>query len=173
MKTIAAALFALTLFQTTKEDVIVDLKDGYSRLETGEFAVEFPTGWDVMPRNEQGERKIMPKDRTGEITIRTMSATTDSWEQIYEKHLYDMTSKVGGKSSGMRQRREASGMESVAYELIDGGGFGKRKFMIVRDRDGKMLVMGMTVPTREDLKTWSEHFTRFTKTARIGDKWKG
>ncbi|MBV6458633.1 MAG: hypothetical protein HONBIEJF_01766 [Fimbriimonadaceae bacterium] len=170
MKTIAAALLALTLFQTTKEDVIVDLKDGYSRLETGEFAVEFPTGWDVMPRNEAGERKIMPKDRTGEITIRVLPSSTDSWEQIYDKHLFDITEKVGGKSSGMRLRKEASGMESMAYELIDGGGFGKRKFMIVKDRDGRMLSMGMTVPTREDLKLWSEHFTRFTKTARLANK---
>jgi len=176
MKLLAAALIALTFcqdktpdtVQTPQDYILTDLKTGYSRLETKAWAVEIPTHWDVMPANDVGERKIVPKDRTGEMSIKILPATTDSWEIIYNAHLFEMKKLHGGKSSGSRTRMALGDMDSLAYELIDNYGFAKRKYLILRNRkDNRLMVLSMTVPTRDDLRSWSEYFTQFTKTARF------
>lgn len=167
MNSLLALAATLALAQLPKDAKVVDLKDGYSRIDTASYSIELPKGWQVSEETPWGQRKAHPKGSDGELGVMTAPPGRQSWDQLYQTSLYFILRESKGKPTPYRLGKTASGLETASFEVLDEEGFAARRYILIRGKDGRLLALSVKVPSREADKAWSAHFDRLTRTARF------
>jgi len=160
-------LASMLLVQLPTDAKVTALGDGYSRIETTSYSIELPTGWQVSEETPWGQRKAHPKSSEGELGVMTAPPGTQTWEQLYQTSLYFILREGSGKPSPYRLGKTESGLETASFEVVDESGFASRRFILIRGKDGRLLALSVKVPSREQDREWSKHFTRLSKSARF------
>jgi len=168
MNTILAIVAAtLVSVQLPKDAKVVDLHDGYSRVETASYVVELPNGWSISEETPWGQRKAQPKGTDGELGVMTAPPGRQTWDQLYQTSLYFILRESKGKPTPYKLSKTASGLETASFEVLDDDGFAARRFVLIRGKDGRLLALSVKVPNRAADKDWTKHFERLIRTARF------
>jgi hypothetical protein len=167
MNAFVAIAIALSMTQIPKDAKVVNLQDGYSRVTTGSYSIELPTGWEVSEETPWGQRKAHPKGADGELGVMTAPPGQQSWDQLYETSLFFIQREAKGKPTPYRLSKTASGLEAASFEVMDDSGFAARRYILIRGKDGRLLALSVRVPSRSADKQWTKHFERLTRTARF------
>lgn len=146
---------------------VVNLGDGYSRVETLSYSIELPTGWQVSEETPWGQRKANPKGEAGELGVMTAPPGQQSWDQLYQTSLYFIMRESKGKPTPYRLGKTAGGLETGSFEVLDDTGFAARRYILIKGKDGRLLALSVRVPSREADKEWTKHFERLSRTARF------
>lgn len=162
-----ALVSGLLLAQLPKDAKVLKLADGYSRVETAEYSIEVPTGWEVSDQTPWGQRKAHPSNSSGELGVMTAPPGRQSWDQLYQTSLYFILRESKGKPTPYRLGKTASGLETASFEVLNDAGFAARRYILIRGKDGRLLALSVKVPSRSADKEWSKHFERLAATAKF------
>lgn len=167
MNFLSIAFSIAALSQAPSDAKIVDLGDGYSRIQAANYSVEVPSGWEVSSETPWGQRTMHPKNRAGELGVMTAPPGRQTWDQLYQTSLYFIQRESKGKPTPYRVTRMASGLEAASFELLDDSGFASRRYVLIKDESRGLLALSVKVPSREADKEWSKHFRRLIGSARL------
>jgi len=143
------------------------LKDNYTRYVTPSYSVEIPTGWEMSDESYFGQRKVKPNKAGGEIGLMTAPPSNQSWDQVYRTSLYFIMREGSGKATPYRLGKTASGIDTASFEVVDEEGFPSRRYVLMKNSDGRLLALSVRVPDRTKDKEWTSHFERLCKTAQF------
>jgi len=165
-----ASVLALTgiYAQTKSEARLSPLADGYVRVETDAYRIEVPKGWAVTRETPWGQRKATPEGKTGgELGMMTGGRTQSSWEELYQTSLYFIQREEKGKATPFTVGKSAQGYETASFSVLDGEGFARRRFVLMRDGQGTLLALSIRIPARAQESELKKHFDRLVRTAVI------
>lgn len=167
MNLATSLLATLMLSQFPKDAKITSLADGYSRVETSSYSIDLPTGWEVSEETRWGQRKANPKGNEGELGIMTAPPGKQTWEELYQTSLYFILRESKGKPTPYRLGKTESGLETASFEVLDATGFAARRYILIRDKSGRLLALSVKVPSKDADKEWTKHFERMTRSAKF------
>ncbi|KAA0236955.1 MAG: hypothetical protein EDM74_10700 [Armatimonadetes bacterium] len=167
MNLLVTLLATSLLSQLPQDAKVLDLGDGYSRVVTATYSVELPTGWDISSETRWGQRKAHPNGSNGELGIMTAPPGQQSSDELYHTSLFFILREKKGKPTPYRLGKTSDGLETASFEVVDRQGFAARRYILIRNVDGRLLALSVHVPNREADKQWSAHFERLLRTARF------
>jgi len=165
---IISLLAAMTAISQLPADAkVIKLGDGYNRIETSTYAIEVPAGWQVSEETPWGQRTAHPKDHSGELGVMSAPPGRQTWDQLYQTSLYFILRESKGKPTPYRLQKNERGLETASFEVLDDHGYAARRYILMREKDGRLLALSVRVPSREADKEWTAHFERLSRTARL------
>ncbi len=160
-------ILPLVLAQTTEPDhSIVDLKDGYVRVETKTYSIEVPKGWKVTPETRWGQRKIAPTGG-GELGVMTAPPSRASWDDLYDTSLYFIMRESEGTPTPYTVTKLKNGLEAATFAVKDERGFANRRYVLVKHPEKGLLALSVRIPGTDTEKEWAAHFDRMVASAKF------
>ncbi|HRF60663.1 MAG TPA: hypothetical protein PLH94_12230 [Fimbriimonadaceae bacterium] len=144
-----------------------DLKDGFVRVETSSYTIEVPKGWEVGAETSFGQRKVSPEKGAAEIGVMTAPPTRNSWDELYRTSLYFILREEDGNPTPYKLTKTAQGYEAASFSVLDDKGFAKRRYMLLKSKDNRLLALSIKIPGKQDEKTLAPAFDRLVRTARM------
>jgi hypothetical protein len=146
---------------------LIDLVDGYVRVETATYTLEVPKEWKVTPETRWGQRKISPAGG-GELGAMTAPPSQQSWDQLYDTALYFiLRDGDGGKPTKYEIVKTKRGYEAASFSIIDKEGFAKERYMMVKHPEKGLLALSVAIPNKDGEKQWAAHFKRMVDSAEF------
>lgn len=156
---------AATILQTTPQDAkLVDLKDGYVRVETATYQLEVPKDWKVTAETRWGQRKFYPEGK-GELGAMTAPPSQQSWDQLYETALYFILRDEEGKPTPYEKTKTKQGYEAASFSVLNKEGFATQRFMMIKHETKGLLALSIKIPSQKDEEKWTGYFKRMVDTA--------
>lgn len=165
MNFLSYAITTLALAQIPSDAKVIDLGDGYCRIQAATYSVEVPKGWDVSNQTPWGQRTMRPKSTSGELAVMTAPSGGQSWDQLYQTSLYYIQRESKGKPTPYRISKMPNGLEAASFELVDDTGFASKRYILIKNEPKGLLALSVKVPNREADKEWSRHFERLVRSA--------
>jgi len=168
MNLITALTSLVMLVQGPASDTkSVDLNDGYIRVQTPNYELEVPKGWEIGRETPWGSRAVHPPKGEGELSVMTAPPGNQSWDQLYQTSLYFIMREGPGKATPYKLVKTPRGLDAASFEVVDDKGFANRRYVLIKDQASGLIALSVKVPSREADKEWSKHFERLIKTARF------
>ncbi|MDI9637364.1 hypothetical protein QPK87_10590 [Kamptonema cortianum] len=145
---------------------IVDLGDGYVRVEAKTYSIEVPQGWSVSPETRWGQRKISPEGK-GELGAMTAPPSQQSWDQLYQTALYFILRDGDGKPTKYEIVKTKRGYQAAAFNILDESGFAKQRYMMIKHETKGLLALSVAIPDKKSEEVWAGHFKRMVDTAQF------
>lgn len=174
---ISSVLLVVAMAATGPSDAkLVDLGDGYVRVETSAYSLEMPAGWAVSEETPWGARKAEPKAKSGNLGVMTaggnlgaMTAppTRETWDGLYRTSLYFIMRERGGKATPYELTKTESGIPAMVFQVKNDSGFAARRYVMLRNPDGRLLALSVDIPNEDVEPIWQRHFDRMVRTARF------
>lgn len=165
MSLLAGSLALLLL--NPKDAEVVDLKDGFIRVKTSAYSLEVPKGWKVSPETPWGARKMVPTEGRGELGAMTAGPTRASWDDLYRTSLYFIQREEQGKPTPYTVSKTAQGYEAASFTVLDKEGFAARRYVLLKDKNGRVLALNVRIPGRQAEPKLVPIFERMVRTARM------
>lgn len=162
-----ASLAAFILGQTSDAKVI-DLKDGFVRVETKEYSFEVPKGWEVGSQTSWGARDLTPDKGAGSMGAMTAPPSTQSWDRLYQTSLYFIMREKPGKATPYVLGKVPQGYETMSFQVADPDGFASRRYVILKAKTNQVLALSVKIPGKSEEKKFTVIFDRMIKSAKIG-----
>jgi hypothetical protein len=164
----AASLALACLGFAQKDAKRVELPDGFVRVETREYSIEVPRDWTVSSQTPWGARKATPKGEKGaELGVMTAAPSQASWESLYRTSLYFIEREEPGEATPFTLGKTREGLETMSFSVLDAGGFAARRYVLVKNGDGRLLALSVRIPNPVKEKELVAHFDRMVATARF------
>jgi len=161
----AVALAAFALDKTVRKE----LKDGYVRVETPSYTIEVPKAWSVSAETPWGARKLSPDQGKAEMGTMTAGPTRAGWEELLRTSMYFILREEKGKPTPNTISRTSQGYEACSFSVLDEEGFAKRRYVLLKNSDGRVLALNVRIPDRQSEAALAKHFERLVRTARFAD----
>ncbi|MDX2066439.1 MAG: hypothetical protein SFX74_11915 [Fimbriimonadaceae bacterium] len=157
-------LFAM-LWQSDAK--IVDLKDGYVRVETASYSLEVPKGWEVSRETSFGQREF--EGSTGRMSAMTANAgAKPDWDRLYQTSLYFIMREKKGKATPYKLGKTDTGFNTCSFSILDDSGFAERRYVLLHNPAGPLLALSVKIPDRKREKELAASFDRMIKSAKFG-----
>jgi hypothetical protein len=155
--------FALVLQTDAK---IVDLKDGFVRVETSSYSLEVPKGWEVSRETSFGQREF--DGPTGRMSAMTANAgVKPDWDRLYNTSLYFIMREKKGKATPYKLGKSEQGYNTCSFTIIDEKGFADRRYVLLHHPTGSLLALSVKIPDQKREKELVSAFDRMIKSARM------
>lgn len=161
------ALAFANMQEAPRDAKVVDLGDGYVRVESSLYTVEVPKGWAVGAETPWGARSMAPEGTKGELGVMTAGPTTASWDELYQTSLYFIMREERGKATPYELSRTRQGYEAMSFSVLDSEGFPARRYVLLKAPSGRALALSVKIPSQASEKQWQVHFERMVRTARL------
>ncbi|MFM9872861.1 MAG: hypothetical protein ACKVQS_05275 [Fimbriimonadaceae bacterium] len=161
---IAAMILSIPFGQTTPDAKLIDLADGYVRVEAKTYSMEVPKGWVVEAETRWGQRKIAPSGG-GELGAMTAPPSQQSWDELYDTALYFIMRDEKGTATPYEKVKTKRGYEAASFSVLDKEGFAKRRYMMIKEPTKGLLALSVKIPDQKSEKEWAGHFKRMVDTA--------
>lgn len=146
---------------------LVDLKDGFVRVETPAYSFEIPKGWEVSAETPYGARDMTPAKGAGTLGAMTAPPTTQSWDQLYKTSLFFILREKDGKATPYVLGKAKQGYERMSFEVADEDGFASRRYVILKSKANRILALSVKLTSKKDEKVFVGYFDRMISSARI------
>jgi len=146
---------------------VVDLRDGYARVETSSYVIDVPKGWKVSEETPWGQRKAKPGSGAGELGVMTAPPSQQGWGPTLDTALYFINREESGKATPYKLVKTPAGYDAATFEVLDKEGFAARRFVMVKHPEKGLLALSVRVPNRKEDEKWTAHFERMVKSARF------
>ncbi len=146
---------------------IVDLKDGFVRVETKSYTFEVPKGWEVGSETPWGARDMTPAKGAGAMGAMTAPPSTQSWDRLYETSLYFITREKPGKATPYVLGKAPQGYETMTFQVVSADGFADRRYTILKSKGNRILALSVKIPGKDQEKKFMDVFDRMIKSAKI------
>lgn len=171
MKIVTALLVGLAALAATafaqSDARVTDLGDGYVRVTAETYSIEVPKGWAVGRETRWGQRDAKPADGSGKLGVMTAGPSRASWDDLYRTSLYFIMREDEGTATKYTLSKTAEGLEAMSFSVLDKDGFAQRRYVLVKNTDGRVLALSVEIPSKAGEKKWASHFDRLVKTARF------
>jgi hypothetical protein len=157
-----ALLACLATISDTKQ---TNLPDGFVRVETAAYTIELPPGWSVSRETSFGQREMSK----GEAQMTAMTAPgggRQSWDRLYQTAVYFST-RGGGKATPYKLTKTKQGYEAMSYSVLDGSGWARTRYMILKSKNGNALALSVKIPGKQREGELTAIFDRLVHTAKI------
>jgi hypothetical protein len=145
---------------------IVDLKDGFVRVETSSYSLEVPKGWEVSRETAFGQRE-MTSD-TGRMTAMTAAGGgKQGWEQLYRTSLYFIMREKKGNPTPYQISKTKQGYEACSFSILDSDGFADRRYVILKNEVQNILALSVKIPDKKKETGLMAQFDRMVRTAKL------
>jgi hypothetical protein len=162
------ALTPLLLLMAQASDAkIVNLADGFVRVETAAYSFEVPKGWAVGRETPWGARDLKPASGPGALSAMTAGPSDAGWDQLYQTSLFFIRREAAGKPTPYKVEKTKQGYEACTFSMMDDEGFANRRYVLLKTPSGKVLALSVKIPSRENEKTLQPIFSRFVTSAKI------
>jgi len=156
-------LATLLILSETK---IVDLKDGFVRVDTPSYTVEVPKGWEVTPETRFGQREFNGK--TGNMSAMTApGGGRQGWDRLYNTSLYFIGREMDAKPTPYKLGKTKQGYETASWSMLDKDGFAKARYVILKASNDNILALSVKIPDRKQERDLQSAFTRLVETAKL------
>lgn len=159
------AAFALLL--TASDAKIVDLKDGFVRVDTASYSLEVPKGWEVSPETSFGQREMTSSE--GKMTAMTAAGGgRQGWEQLYRTSLFFIMREKKGQATPYKISKSSQGYEACTFSILDEKGFADRRYVILKNpKTENILALSVKIPNQKKEKDLQAAFDRMVRTAKL------
>lgn len=149
-----------------KDYSVVDLEDGFVRLETKTYSIEVPKGWEIGKETPWGDRKVTPSNG-GQLGAMTAPPSQQSWEELYQTALYFINREEKGKATPFEKVKTKRGYEAASFSVLDDEGFAKRRFVMVKHPEKGLLALSVKITDKKQEKELASYFKRMVDTAEF------
>jgi hypothetical protein len=146
---------------------MIDLKDGFVRVETKAYIFEVPKGWAVSSETPWGARDMTPEKGSGAMGAMTAPPSTQSWDQLYRTSLYFITREKPGKATPYVLGKAPQGYETMSFQVAGTDGFADRRYTILKSKENRILALSVKIPSKDQEKKFMDMFDRMIKSAKI------
>lgn len=161
-------LASLSIGAFAQKDVrSTDLGDGFVRIVTASYTIEVPKGWEVGAETSFGQRKVAPEKGSAEIGIMTAPPNKNSWDQLYQTSLYFILREEDGKPTPYKLTKTDQGYEAASFSVLDAQGFAKRRYVLLKSKENRLLALSIKIPAKQDEKSLANYFDRLVRSARM------
>ena len=159
--------------QCRKGEVTNKMTIQYCKIETKNYLIQTPEGWEVGQETPFGQREIRPTKETKADAGASMSSMTgpglgrQSWQQLYETSLYFITryapNREKMKATPFTLGKSRQGFETCAWTMTDPDGLPLQRHVILKHSNGNILALSVKIPpaaakeSKEGLKTIFQH----------------
>jgi hypothetical protein len=162
---VAAVIFA-SQPAPPRDARIIDLKDGFVRVDAPTYSIEVPRGWKVTAETPWGARKAEPSSGRGELGVMTAPPGRQSWESLYRTSLYFiLRGDPEGEPTRYKITKKNNGLEACEFSVLDKNGFAYKRYVLLRHPEKGLLALNVDIPSRADEKVWVAKFDRMVRTA--------
>ena len=153
-----------------KGEVTKKMTTSYRKIETKNYVIETPEGWEVGQETSFGQREIRPAKETKADRGASMSSMTgpglgrQSWQQLYETSLYFITRYAPNgekmKATPFTLGKSQQGFETCAWTMTDSDGLPLQRHVILKHSNGNILALAVKIPpaaAKEGLNTIFQH----------------
>ncbi len=145
---------------------IVDLKDGFVRVETPSYSLEVPKGWEVSRETSFGQREMT--SNAGKMTAMTAAGGgKQGWEQLYRTSLFFIMREKKGNATPYQISKTKQGYEACSFSILDADGFADRRYVILKNEVQNILALSVKIPERKLEKGLLAQFDRMVRTAKL------
>ena len=156
-----------TTLHAADESKVIDLKDGYVRVETRAYSVELPKGWKFGDETPWGARKMSNSKSAGEMGTMTAGPSKATWDELYKTSMYFIMREEKGKATPFKIEKTSQGYEACTFTIVDDSGFAKRRYVLLKAKSGKVLALNVKIPSKAAEAEMAKHFDRMVRTAKI------
>lgn len=149
-----------------KDAKIVDLKDGFVRVESKDYTVEVPKDWAISDETQWGQRKAKGGG-TAELGVMTGSAAGSSWDRLYDTSLFFIMREEKGTATPYKIEKTDQGLDAMTFSVKDKNGFASRRYVVIMNKDKRILALSVRSPSKDDEKKLDGYFQRMVKSARF------
>jgi hypothetical protein len=157
----------MSLLLAAADAKIVDLKDGFVRVETPVYTMEVPKGWAVSRETNFGQRKAKAPNGKGELGMMTGGQTDASWDSLYRTSLYFIMREERGKATPYQITKTKQGYDAATFSVVDEDGFASRRYVLLKDANGALLALSVRIGDRKQEKELVGAFDRMVRSTRI------
>jgi len=159
--------------QLRKGAVTKKMTTPYRKIETKNYVIETPEGWEVGQETPFGQREIRPAKEMKAGRGASMSSMTgpglgrQSWQQLYETSLYFITrfAPNGQKmqATPFTLGKSQQGFETCAWTMTNSDGLPLQRHVILKHSNGNILALAVKIPygaakeSKEGLQTIFQH----------------
>jgi len=160
-------MLSLLLCQIPLDAKLVELKDGFVRVETSAYSLEVPKGWVVSKETSFGQREFDgPK---GRMTAMTANAGPNpDWDRLYQTSLYFIMREKRGKATPYKISKTSQGYNSCSFTILDDEGFADRRYVLLHSPKGPVLALSVKIPDKKLESELQSAFDRMVKSAKFG-----
>lgn len=145
---------------------IIDLKDGFVRVDAPTYTIEVPKGWKVTAETPWGARKAEPANGRGELGVMTAPPGRQSWDSLYRTSLYFILREDSeGQPTRYKVTKKDNGLEACEFSILDKNGFAYKRYVLLRHPEKGLLALNVNIPNPAEEKTWAAKFDRMVRTA--------
>ncbi|MCG9895883.1 MAG: hypothetical protein MH204_10460 [Fimbriimonadaceae bacterium] len=146
---------------------LVDLGDGFVRVEAPTYSIEVPKGWRVGRETPWGQRDAKPVGGEGKLGVMTAPPSRQSWDSLYRTSLYFILRERPGKATPYKVTKREDGLEACTFSIIDDTGFAARRYVLLKHPEKGLLALSVQIPGRDAEAAWEKNFQRMVSTARF------
>lgn len=152
----------------------------YRKIETKNYQIETPEGWEVGQETSFGQREIRPAKETKADHDASMSSMTgpglgrQSWQQLYETSLYFITRYPPNgqkmQATPFKLGKSRQGFETCAWTMTDTEGLPLQRHVILKHSNGNILALSAKIPpsaTKESKERLEAIFQHMVATAVV------
>lgn len=169
MTALFATIFLAVSAQSAPTDArLIDLKDGFTRVETRAYTIEVPTGWTVSRETSFGQRDIRPASAdAGTLGVMTAGPTRASWDSLYETSLWFIRREMRGTATPYQISKTEQGYEACSFSILDDQSRPIARYVLLKSPDGRVLALSVKIPVADREKPLQAAFDRMVRTARF------
>ena len=145
----------------------------FHKVDTKNYTIEAPEGWEVGDETPFGQREILPGKAAKLDPGMAMSSMTgpglgkQGWDQLYQTSLFFITkfSPNGDKMKATPYKlgKSKQGFDTCSWTMNDADGKAVQKLVILKHENGNILALGAKLPasaassSRTDLEAMFQH----------------
>lgn len=165
---LASVLVVLTAQSAPTDARLIDLKDGFTRVETRSYTIEVPTGWTVGLETNFGQRDIRSGSAgAGSLGVMTAGPTRASWDDLYQTSLWFIRRELRGTATPYQISKTDQGYEACSFSILDPESRPIARYVLLRSPDGRVLALSVKIPVADREKPLQAAFDRMVRTARF------
>ena len=129
----------------------------YRKIETKNYIVEVPEGWEVGQETPFGQREMRPAKALELERGASLSSMTgpglgrQSWQQLYETSLYFITRYAPNgdkmKATPYKLGKSKQDFEACSWTMTDADGKPQQRHVILKHSNGNILAMSVKIPS--------------------------
>lgn len=152
----------------------------YVKVDTKNYTLEVPEGWEVGQETSFGQREIVPEKKEGDMKAAAMSSMTGpglgkrSWDDLYKTSLYFITrydnaqnAKNAPKPTPYTLSKSKQGFEACSWSMLDADKTTKARYVILKSQTGNILALSVKIPSKESKAKLDAIFDHMVATAVV------
>ncbi len=152
----------------------------HRKVETKNYTIEVPAGWEVGEETPFGQREIVPAKGPEGAVVGSMSSMTgpglgkQSWDQLYNTSLYFITRYAPGKgkmtATPYKLGKSKQGFETCSWTMLDEQKRPIQQHVILKHTNGNILALSVKLPpsaAKQPRTALEAEFRRLVDTAVV------